>query len=107
MDKYNGIEISKRLSECIRNSGKTRAKFAQECGIAKSTIDGHCSNNDKDFTMSTKSLYMYSKALNVSTDYLITGDDNLLYRQMDKVTQENVLYAFAIPGIRYGYIWLA
>lgn len=96
MDEYNGIEISKRLNECIRNSGKTRAEFAKECGIAKSTIDGHCSNNDKDFTMSTKSLYMYSKALNVSMDYLISGDDNLLSRQMDKVNQENVLYAFAI-----------
>ena len=102
MKEYNGYEMTQRLNKCIKESGLTRAEISSQYKIPKATIDSHCANGKDNCKITSEILYKYSKALNVSIDYLVSGEDNVLSRQFNEITQEKILYAFVVMIEAFG-----
>lgn len=72
-DKQNFIkEVGERLKKCIDETEKQYKDFAEELNIPATTLSSHYKGKSE---MGIEMLMMYAKALNVSADYLLFGEE--------------------------------
>lgn len=66
-----GLTVGDRVRQCRKQKGWSQAKLAKEADVTQATIS-HVENNSSD---QTKFLPQLAKALNVSSEFLLSGQD--------------------------------
>lgn len=83
----NKEEVRKRLIEVLDPRG-TIPKLSEECGISRSTLYTWKSE-DRDSLPTIYEGYLISKALNMTLDNLVTGDEpEVQYEKYDDLTED-------------------
>ena len=80
------MSMGDRLKKLIKDAGMTQAEFAEKNNFSKDTVVKHCNGQN----MNVDSLKEYAKVLNVSTDYLVFGEEKI-------IEQEEVHYENRVP----------
>lgn len=73
MENIDYKAVGKRLKELIFNTGMNQTEFANLCKVNEGTLRLHIRGELKK-GINCDCLYAYSKALNVSMEYLLTGE---------------------------------
>ena len=77
---YISLAIMDRVSEEILNQGMTYSQFSKKLGFTPPYFSSRYHSGQAP---TTKSLYMYAKALNVSVEYLLTGKGDKTFKPFD------------------------
>lgn len=73
MEKIDYKAVGKRLKKLIYNTGMNQTEFANLCEVNEGTLRLHIRGELKK-GINCDCLYAYSRALNVSMEYLLTGE---------------------------------
>lgn len=68
------MTIYERIMDCCRRAGQVPAHVCDEAGVPRSVLSMMKQRQD-DASITTKNLLRLAKTLNVSCDYLLTGED--------------------------------
>lgn len=77
------LEFKKRLASEVEKTGKKPATIAKELNINKSTFHNWL-NQDNEIMPKAKQLKVIADGLNISLDYLITGNTLHQYDEFDE-----------------------
>lgn len=72
MSEISGIEFVKRIDILLNEIGKTRKEFAKQINVSPSTISTW---KTKNIIPPVETVFRISEILNVSINWLITGND--------------------------------
>ncbi len=92
MESIDYKEVGKRLKELIFETGMNQTEFANLCQVNEGTLRLHI-RGDLKKGINCDCLYAYSKALNVSMEYILTGQNQIIIKQ-EKNTAKSVINAF-------------
>ena len=107
------MSIYERILDCCRRAGTIPIRLCDEAGVPRSVISMMKAREEAgvEASISTKNILRIAKALNVSIDYLLTGQDfgfdytyeeqQLVqaYRKADDDARENVCFALRKFGM--------